>query len=176
MPPRKISIFYSSFLFTPSEGGSQSGDHGRVVLHPTSEGDPCFQGLLLWEEKHTEEKHFLAVVVHHLETLWVARRHGVHQPICGQLGSVSRVFWKVTMRVDRREGAIDDWQVIDIGCCALVGPGEGELAGVESPGETEESPLTSLWVRGNLEVNLGSRRWCYSSSGKRARNKVNTWD
>ncbi|KAA8591801.1 hypothetical protein FQN60_017175 [Etheostoma spectabile] len=31
------------------------------------------------------------------------------------------------------------------------GPGEGELAGVVSPSETEESPLTSLWVRGNLE-------------------------
>ncbi len=77
----KSYLKISPFLFTPSEGGSQSRVHGRVVLHPTCEGDSCFQRLLQREEKHAEEVHFPAVVVHHLKTLRLARWHGVHQPI-----------------------------------------------------------------------------------------------
>ena len=74
-------LLYSMFgnesvlSFTPSEGGGQSRGPCRVVLHGTCEGDPCFQGLLLWEEEHAEEIRFPAVVVRHLETLWV------HQPV-----------------------------------------------------------------------------------------------
>lgn len=71
----------SQYLFTPSEGGSQSCAHGRVVLHPSCESDCCVRRLFQWEYEHAEEACVLAVVVHHLERLWLAWRHGIHQPI-----------------------------------------------------------------------------------------------
>lgn len=147
-------------LFTPSEGGSQSSCHGRVVLHPTREGYACFQGLLIWERKNTEEIHFPAVVVHHLETLRLAPRLRVHQQIWRQQGFIGWMFRQVAVRLVSRKGAIGDWEVIDNGCCALVGPGESESTGVETSGETQESPLIGVWFWANLEVYFWSRRWC----------------